>query len=149
MQELFNPMLGREATEILKLDRVHRITRYQSQVEDKPRDVIKRFYYAEEKSKIMEGIRTAAEISYDGSELQIFSDLSTETLARRRLLKPLTEQMRALNVTYQWGFPACLKGKKDGRSAVLRFPEDLRDFCSKLDLSPLLYRSGRRTRGQQ
>lgn len=44
--------------------------------------------------------------------------------------------MRALNVPYQWGFPACLKGKRDGRSAVLRFHEDLPDFCSKLDIPP-------------
>lgn len=73
MHELFNPMLGRDIAEILKLDRVHRITRYQAQVDDNPRDVIVRFHYAEEKSKIMEGIRTSAGISYEGIELQIFS----------------------------------------------------------------------------
>lgn len=43
----------------------------------------------------MEGTRTSAGISYEGIKLQIFSDLSSKTLARRRLLKPLTEHMPA------------------------------------------------------
>lgn len=136
MQDRFNPILGREAAEILKIDRVHRITRYHSQSDDTLRHVIVRLHYAEEKSKIMEGIRMSGGISGDGIKLQIFLDLSAETLARRRLLKPLTEQMHALDVTYQWGFQACLKGKKDGHSAVSRFPEDLTAFCNKLDLPP-------------
>lgn len=62
MQELFNPMLGKETAETFKMDRVHRIARYQIQGEDNPRDVIVRFHYAEEKSKIMEGIRKSAGI---------------------------------------------------------------------------------------
>lgn len=106
MQDLFNPMLGREAAEILKLDRVHKIIRYQSQADDRPRDVIVRFHFFEEKSKIIENIQKTAGISNEGTELQVFSDLSAETMARRRLLKPLTEQMRTANVPYQWGFPA-------------------------------------------
>lgn len=66
--------------------------RCQVLADDNPRDVKVRLHYAEEKSKIMEGSRKSAGILYEETELKIFSDLSAETLARRRL-KPLTEQM--------------------------------------------------------
>lgn len=73
-------------------------------------------------------------LKYEEVDLQIFTDLAPETLGRRRLLKPLLEQMRIKNIKYSWGFPACLIGQKDGRSTRLRFPEDLQEFCNKLDL---------------
>lgn len=134
VQHLFNPFLEKELTEPLKLDRVHRIARYTTHRSESPRDVIVRFHYAEEKYKIMEKLWNSPGVGYEGVELQVFADLSPETLLRRRLLKPLTELMRSSEITYQWGFPACLIGRKNGRSAVLRFLEDLGDFCSKLDI---------------
>lgn len=56
---------------------------------------------------IMEKVRGLTRISFEGTDLQIFMDLSRDTLTRR-LLKPLTEQMRTSNISYRWGFPACL-----------------------------------------
>lgn len=41
--------------------------------------------------------------------------------------------MRANNV--KWGFLACLIERKDGRSARLKFPEELEEFGKKLDLN--------------
>lgn len=49
-------------------------------------------------------------------------------------MKPLLEQMLIKNIRYSWGFPACLIGYKDGRSARLRFPEELKNVCERLDL---------------
>lgn len=42
--------------------------------------------------------------------------------------------MRTQNIKYSWGFPACLLGSKDGKSARLRFPDELGNFCKKLDM---------------
>lgn len=66
--------------------------------------------------------------------MQIFADLAPETLARRRLLKQLLEQMRTKNIKYGWGFPACLIGYKEGVSVILRYSEELREFCNRLEL---------------
>lgn len=90
-----------------------------------------RFRRYQDKAKIWGKIRGRPPIKYEGVDLQIFTDLAPETLARRRLLKPLLEQMWAQNLKYNWGFPACLIGQKDGRSTTLRFPEDLQEFCNK------------------
>ena len=83
------------------------------------------------------GLRRKAPLSYNGAEIQIFTDLAWETLARRRHLKQLLVQMRSLEIEYQWGFPACLIGKKDGISARLIFPEGLEAFCHKLGIPVL------------
>lgn len=79
-------------------------------------------------------IRGQTPLKYEGVDLQVFTDLAPETLARGRLLRPLLEQMQIKNIKYSWGFPACLIGQKDGRSIRLRFPEDVQEFCNKLDL---------------
>lgn len=121
--------------EPLKLDRVHRISRYSVHRSENPRDVIVRFHYAEEKSRIMEKTRNLPGLSYEGAELQVYSDLSAETLTRR-VLRPLRELLKSSGISYQWGFPACLVGEKNGRTAVLRFPEDFGDFCGRLDIQP-------------
>lgn len=79
-------------------------------------------------------MRESAALGFDGRKLLIFSDPSTETLARRRAIKPLTIQLQAKNISSRWGFPVCLTAKNQGISADLRFPEDLKEFCTKLGL---------------
>lgn len=64
----------------------------------------------------------------------MFANLSSETLTRRMHLKPLLEQMCRQN--YNWGFPACLVGWKDS-SDKLRFPEELQDFCKKIEITAI------------
>lgn len=79
-------------------------------------------------------MKTSQPVKYGKSILQIFPDLAVETLARRRALKPLLEQMKTHNIQYSWGFPACLTGRKEGRTATLRFPEDTPKFCKHFEL---------------
>lgn len=73
-------------------------------------------------------------MEYKGTKLLIFSDLAPETLALRRALKHLTSQLQANNIPYRWGFPACLMVKKQGVSAIVRFPKDIKEFCSRLNI---------------
>lgn len=136
LQQLLNPLLDRETTDPLKLDRAHGIARYPRNISENPRDVIIKFHYEEEKDKILGKLRQRPGLSFEGVELHVYSDLSAETLARRRRLKPLTGLLKTTGIFYQWGFPACLIGKRNEQTAVLRFPEDLEDFCSKLDIVP-------------
>lgn len=99
-----------------------------------PRDVIARFHNFQDKEKIRIYMKTSQPVKYGKSILQIFPDLAVETLARRRTLKPLLEQMKTHNIQYSWGFPACLTGRKEGRTATLRFPEDTPKFCKHFEL---------------
>lgn len=141
VREVFNKILKREIASSIRFERVHRIQKITMPSTDTRhmpstdiRDVIARFFDYEIKQQVSFGMRSAAPVECNGAKILIFTDLSQETLACRRALKPLIAQLQGKNISYRWGFPACLLAKSQGISATLQFPEDLKDFCSKLDM---------------
>lgn len=105
IKKIFNPLLGRNPESELKIDRVHRIRKPPNMRDDAPRDVIVKFHQFEDKAKIWSKLRGALPIKFNNQEIQIFSDLSAGTLARRRQLRPLLDLLRGANLKYSWGFP--------------------------------------------
>lgn len=105
MQKILNPILGIREDEVLRIDRVHRIRKPSNMKQDIPGDVIVKFHSYEVKEKIWNNLRGAPPVRFENKDLQIFSDLSTGTLARRRQLRPLLDQLRRANLKYSWGFP--------------------------------------------
>lgn len=134
MRKLFNPLMNKKEEEPMELERVHRIGRILGRNKDLPRDVIVRFYKYEDRDRIWRSLKGRTPLKLEGDKIEVYADLSQETLNRRRLLKPLLEVMKNHGITYNWGFPACLIGRKEGRTATLRFPEDLQEFCRKLEI---------------
>lgn len=84
----------------------------------------------------MKKAREKTPLDFDGASLLFFPDLARETLERRRALRPLTEKLRTASIDYRWGFSASLIAHKDGKTVILRFPEDLEKFCSDINISP-------------
>lgn len=84
----------------------------------------------------MRKAREAATLEFDGVTLSFIPDLVKETLDHCLALKPLTDKLRTNSINYRWGFIACLIANRDGRVAILRFPEDLEKFCIDLNISP-------------
>lgn len=113
MKEVFNPLLDRPTEELLKIESVHSIQKPQNVPAETPRDLIVRFQFYEDKVHIWEKMKGIPSLDYEGAKLQLFADLASETLARRKFLKPLLEQLRAKNIKYSWGFAACFIGQKD------------------------------------
>ena len=137
LDKLFGHILGKIETEKIKFERIHRIRKPAELAAGIPRDVIARFHNFQDKEQIWQRLKTIRPVTFNETELQIFPDLATETLSRRRLLKPLLEHLKVQGIQYSWGYPACLIGKKEGRSATLRFPEEMTKFCKRLDI-PLI-----------
>lgn len=135
ISELYNPILQRPLDQKIKIERIHRIKKPPTVPTDLPRDIIVRFSEYQDRAQIHERLKGTPTIEYRGAKIQTFTDLSKATLYRRRLLKPLLEEMKLKSVKYSWGFPACLVGTKEGRTARLRMPEDLPHFCERLDLN--------------
>lgn len=131
---IFNPLLELEGEAFPKIERVHRVGRLDTRRTEKSRDIIVRFRFYEDKENIWIKLKGHTPLLYEEARIQVFADPANTTLARRRHLKPLLERMKIQNIKYTWGFPACLIGSKDGRSARLRFPGELEDFCEKLDM---------------
>lgn len=134
MRKIFNPILGRHEEEALRIDRVHRARKPPNIKQEIPRDVIVKFHSYEDKEKIWKNLKGAPPISFENQNLQVFTDLSAGTLARRRQMKPVLDQLKRSNLKYSWGFPTSLIVMKDGRSHRMRFQEELQDFCDSLGI---------------
>lgn len=134
MNNLFNQILGKETTNTIGIESVFRVKKPQRFARETSRDVIVRFEKWEEKKQIWINLKRKTQIEFAGGKLQIFQDLSQETLKRRRILKPLLEILREQEIQYNWGFPACLIARKNGISARLRHVEEIPDFCNKLEI---------------
>lgn len=132
--EVFIKALKREASMPLLFERFHRTQKMKKVAGDLPRDVIARFHHYDMKEQVSQSTRNSISMDYMANKLLIFTDLSPETLARRRALKPLISHLQENNISYRWGFPDCLIAKNQRVSVTLRFPEDIKEFCNKLGL---------------
>lgn len=98
MGKIFKLLLGREEAESSRIERVQRIRRPKSIPTEVLRDIIIRFQSYEEKTQIWGIMRGKPPLKYESAKLQIFPDLSHETLRRRRLLKPLLDLMQSQEI---------------------------------------------------
>lgn len=130
---ILNTILGNPVTDPLQFDRVHHALRPRNVTSVQPRDVICCLH----KNAVMTKLWNTPNIDFDRAVINIFPDLSKETLDHRRALKPLLDQLRTDGITYRWGFPACLIATKNGCSFTLRFPEELSTFLQDLNLPPV------------
>lgn len=101
---------------------------------ENPRGKIVRFENWEEKKQIWRNLRGKPPIEYEEKAIQIFQDLSQETLRRRRTLQLLLKILQEQEIQYNWGFPACLIARRNRHIARLRFTEEIPDFCKKLEI---------------
>lgn len=134
LQTLFDGILGDPSSQHIKLDRAHWALKPKG-LQSRPRDVSCRVHSYSLKEDIMCKARTTKPILYEGTPVQLFPDLSWITLQKCRLLQPLLLSLcEAIIVVCHWGFTFSLSGTRDGKSAVLRVPQDLRTFCDILDV---------------
>ncbi|OCT82282.1 hypothetical protein XELAEV_18024802mg [Xenopus laevis] len=93
--------------EHLELDRVHRALGPKT-ASKLPKDIIVRLHYYATKELIMGAACTKDDLSYQGHKFQLFADLATSTIAKRKGLKPLTTILLQHEVRYRWAFPVKL-----------------------------------------
>lgn len=100
IRKIFNPILEKEESNPIKIERVHKLRRPQGLLTESPRDIIVRFENWEEKKQIWKNLRGKPPIEYEEKTIQIFQDLSQETLRRRRTLKPLLKILQDQEIQY-------------------------------------------------
>lgn len=135
LQLLFNNLLGDPPNKPIEMDRAHRALRPKGPI-SRPRDVICRVHSFPLKEVIMRKARTTKKILFENTQVQLFPDLSWITLQKRRLLQPLLILLQENDITYRWGFPFSLTARRQGKTAVLRFPEDVENFCDTMEIPP-------------
>lgn len=126
--DIFNKYLGKSSETHIELDRVHRSPVGLTAEKGPPRDVLCRVHFFGVKEDIMRAAWQKGALEYAGQKVQVFPDLSWQTKRRRRLLRPLLDQIRVKGATYRWGHPLSLIIKKDGHTFALMVPEQLPDL---------------------
>uniref|UniRef100_A0A8C5P8S3 Uncharacterized protein n=1 Tax=Leptobrachium leishanense TaxID=445787 RepID=A0A8C5P8S3_9ANUR len=86
------------------LDRAHRALQARWPDEECPRDVIVCFLHYSTKELVLCNNRGAS-ISYEGTPILLFQDLTPTTLQRRREWKPVPDLLRAHKIQFAWGHP--------------------------------------------
>ncbi|XP_040194428.1 uncharacterized protein LOC120927670 [Rana temporaria] len=134
VSDIFNNLLGRPPQTPIKMERIHRALRQKGRPSDPPRDVICHISDFQLKEDILRNARLRHKFLHEGAELQIYQDLSHITLQNRRDLKPLLDLLRERAIIYRWKFPFGLQATHQGRTALLRVPEELQMFCDALGI---------------
>lgn len=129
---IFNGLLDKPPDAQIDMERIHRAFRPRGR--DTSRDIICFVNDYEIKENVLKNARERDRLDYNGHPIQIFQDLSAITLKNRRDLRPLLEVLRTKGIHYRWKFPFSLLATHQGRSALLRVPEELEAFCKHLDL---------------
>ncbi|XP_073462226.1 uncharacterized protein [Aquarana catesbeiana] len=132
-QKIFGQILGAQAPNVIEIDRVHRVP-LQNTKTDTPRDVICKIHKYTVKENIMKTARNTPIITFEGSNIALYPDISKRTLFKRGSVRPLLEILRKAEIKYRWGFPFSLTASRGGKTATLRTKDDLKSFTEKLDL---------------
>lgn len=84
--------------------------------------------------EILRKTRNRIQLTHGGSDVHIHQDFSGITLQNRRDLKLLLDTLRAKGIHYRWKFLFGLSAICQGRTALLRVPEDLQFFCDTMGI---------------
>ncbi|CAH2272776.1 Hypothetical predicted protein [Pelobates cultripes] len=111
-------------SDMLLVDRVHRVPKPKHLPDSAPRDVVLRAHYYHIKELVLRAHRSRQEPHEDYPSVLIMADLSAATLRRRRDFQQVTTELRDRGIRYRWGFPTKLILTKNGETKLFSRPED-------------------------
>lgn len=133
---LFNTLAPNIAEINWCLDQAHRPLAHKSMAGARHRDIIVHFNYYDIKVALSLASHKS-QIVYKEDRIQIFSNLSPITLAKRHHLRLITAWLQNHKVSYYRGFPFQLVATKDGIQNVLRDIHKGETFFKSLGLPHL------------
>ncbi|XP_040181316.1 uncharacterized protein LOC120915124 [Rana temporaria] len=152
VQDIIKMLLPHIPAHKLDLDRAHR-SLGPIRKDGLPRDIVIKPHYFSTKEEIMKCSRQREQLTYQGANIQIFSDISPYTIQKRRSMKPLLSALLQKEIRYKWAFPFALKfSYKGNHYAVHNFQEGERLLMSlniistvpDMDTSPIQQGSTKR-----
>lgn len=106
------------------IDRAHRTYRADN---TKPRTIIARVHFAQDKDKIIR-IGRQRTLEYAGKRIFIFPDYSADVMEQRRGFKEVLQALREKNVQHSLRFPARLHISHEGQVKVFTNPVEAKNF---------------------
>lgn len=106
-KSLYKSLLPDIHEEMFRMDRIHRVASRQTRPVG-PRDVLLKLHYPELKWNILKAAREIGPEGIGEHKIQIFPDISSVTVDKRRRMKPVTNILRSHDIRYKWAFPFAL-----------------------------------------
>lgn len=97
---LFNDLLDRPAQTAVEMERIYRALRPKGRDTDSPRDILCCLVDFKLKVEILRKAGNRIQLSYGGSDIHIYQDLSSITLQHRKVLKPLLDTLHSRGIHY-------------------------------------------------
>ncbi|CAI9563639.1 unnamed protein product, partial [Staurois parvus] len=133
--KLFKSLLPDRSPGSFACDRIHRALRPKPPSDKPPRDIVLCLKDFLTKEDILRAARNTPTISFEGSVLQIFPDVSPATLEKRRKMKEVTTALFSARIHYKWGFPFKLIVPHNGSTYIATSLPEGREILTKLGLA--------------
>lgn len=107
-----------------------------------PRDVIIHFLYPRSRNAVLQLARAGGPLKYKDHPIQVLLDLPPEILAKRHLLKPVTECLHENRIRFRWSPTSNILVYREGRQLRAEDIDSGKDLLTALklrlppDLSP-------------
>ncbi|CAH2276270.1 Hypothetical predicted protein [Pelobates cultripes] len=88
------------------------------------------------KEEILRKACSTEKVLLEGSEIQLYPDLSPATLAYQRAMRPLTRQLQTASIRYRWCFPTGPQIATPKGPFMVTGEEDLETLQRELHLTP-------------
>lgn len=134
---IFNSILEKPVDAHIELDRVHRTPLRRGKQELGPRDVVCRVHFFTIREEILRRAWDMGTVDWKDFKVQIFPDISKNTLAMRRMVKPLLMKINEAGAYYKWGYPFHIVVQKHQETHYVRSPKDLPDIFRFLGVEPV------------
>ncbi|CAH2300976.1 Hypothetical predicted protein [Pelobates cultripes] len=87
------------------MDRAHRVAKPQYLPASTTRDVLTKLHYYHVKEALLRSTWPQHDLPEQYRHIQVYADLSAETLRHRRHFRDITSELRNRKIPYRWGFP--------------------------------------------
>ncbi|KAL0204614.1 hypothetical protein M9458_002632, partial [Cirrhinus mrigala] len=111
----------------LVIDRAHRALKPRPPDGERPRIIIARVHFFQEKELILR-LRRDRTLDYNGHKVYIFPDYTAEVMEERRAFSDVMHKLRELKVTHSLRFPARLRIQHNGQFKTFIDPAEAAKF---------------------
>lgn len=120
----------------VKLDRCHRVLTRRPPPDQRPRAVIIKLHYFQDKVRVMQAARNTHPLLHNGAQIMIFEDLSVAVMKKRQEFYQVKQRLREREISFAMMYPATLRIRLDGQEKFLKSPKEVAAFLDKLPQRP-------------